>query len=108
MPLVSMKDTNGDDNALGAPIENGYPYGLRLYLNEEQVEKLGLSKNPPAAGSVLGLQAAVVVCSMSQSVDPNSAAEGEGANEIEVCLTLQITDMEIMGAQAPAKSLYES
>lgn len=76
---------------------NPYGYGTCICLTEEQVEALGLDKNPPAAGSTVTIQAIARVSRVTQTSDPaREAAEGENPDDIDVALELQITDMEVM------------
>lgn len=95
--MVSMKTEDGDYE-MSAP--NPYGYGLTICLTEEQVEALGLDKNPPPAGSVVGIQAIAIVKRVTQESDPaEETAEGEDPSDIDVSLELQITDMEVTPAQ---------
>lgn len=107
MALVSMK-TEGDGPESCAP--NPYGYGLSICLTEEQVEALGLDKNPPAAGSSVGLRAIARVRTVTQRSDPaEEVAEGESADDIDVVLELQITDLEVTqerSAGSTADALY--
>ena len=68
-----------------------YGYGLRISLTEDQVEALGLKDNPPSAGSTVGIQAIATVTTVTQSAD----GDDDG---IDVCLSFQITDMEVTPA----------
>lgn len=97
-----------------------YGHGTCIYLTEEQVEMLGLAKDPPKAGQTVGIRAVakvVRVTSMAEAdgEEPAEAAEeGEGPGEVEVSLELQITDMEVTregqsatgGMEAAAAMLY--
>ena len=105
--MVSMKVSSDDEVSEYTP--NPYGYGLCIRLNEEQVEALGLNSNPPAAGSTVGIQAVAIVRSVTQEADPSEeVAEGESASNIDVCLELQITDMEVTPPQrtVDATKLY--
>lgn len=98
MPMVSMKVQGGDSYEPSAP--NPYGYGLCICLTEEQVEALGLDKNPPPAGSTVAIQAIARVRRVTQESDPaEEVAEGESPDDIDVCLELQITDMEVTTGQ---------
>jgi hypothetical protein len=75
---------------------NPYGYGTCICLTDEQVELLGLDKNPPAAGSTVTIQAIAKVVRVISKYDPiEEAAEGEDPESIDVALELQITDMEV-------------
>lgn len=107
MALVSMKTERGDD--LACCVEsNPYGYGLTICLSEEQVEALGLDKNPPRAGTVVTIRAMASVRSVTQEADVEDAAEGEGAGSIDVRMSLQITDMEVTPASSvgSASAMY--
>ena len=99
MSLVSMKT----EDSYCEPCEpNPYGYGLRIRLNDDQCEALGI-KTPPAAGTKLMLSAAAFVCEATQRVESDGDDKGP-----DVFLELQITDMEMTAgaAQTDAKSLY--
>jgi hypothetical protein len=84
------------------PNLNPYGYGLRLRLNDDQCEALGIT-TPPAAGTKVSISAAAFVCSATQTTEQDGDDSG-----IDVFLELQITDMEL-GTATPktdARSLY--
>jgi len=94
MAMVSMKVEREDKMA--EVKDNPYGYGLTICLNEEQVEALGLNKNPPEAGSSVGIQAMATVRRVTRSVDAEEdMAEGEPADGVDTVLELQITDMGV-------------
>jgi hypothetical protein len=77
-----------------------YPYGLRISLDDDALEKLGLTQLP-AVGTKMQLSATVEVCSTSAY----STQEGES----EASVSLQITAMELGSAQqstSAASMLY--
>lgn len=77
-----------------------YPYGLKISIDNESYEKLGLT-SPPAVGSGFAMMARVEVCSVRQE-----KTKDEG---VEIYLELQITDMELAEAKAdknPEDVLY--
>jgi hypothetical protein len=77
-------------------VPNPYGYGTCICLTEEQVEALGLDKNPPPAGTKVGIRAIAVVRRVTTEYDPaKEAAEGEDPEDIDVALELQLTDMEV-------------
>lgn len=100
--LANMK-TDGSEVDYYKP--NPYGYGLCINLSEDQVEALGLNANPPAAGSTVGLRAIAQVIRVTQDADLDGDGDG-----IDVCLALQITDLEItpgaMSSSTAATSLY--
>jgi hypothetical protein len=99
MPLVSMKT---DSAGLQTYEPNPYGDGLRIRLNDDQCEALGIT-TPPAAGTKVSISAAAFVCSATQTTEQDGDDSG-----VDVFLELQITDMEISTAapQTDARSLY--
>ncbi len=83
---ISKKEAK-DANKLASPYEDQerYPYGLRLDLNNETLEKLGITKLP-AVGTVLMLEAKAKVVGSRQS-----ATESSDNRSIE----LQITHIDL-------------
>jgi len=98
MALVSMDVSEAE----AAPAYNCCP---TIYLTEDQVEALGLKANPPAAGASVGLRAIARVISKSENADLDGDGDG-----IDVCITLQITDLEVtpgaMSSSSAAGALY--
>lgn len=107
MGMVSMKVQDDDQYEMAQP--NPYGYGLMICLNEEQVEALGLDKNPPRPGSTVSVRAIAVVKRVTQESDPTEeVAEGEDPNDPDVTLQIQITDMEVIpqGSSVNGSLLY--
>jgi hypothetical protein len=99
MALVSM-DVKDDDDYSSVP-DNPYGYGLVISLNDAQCAALGIT-TPPVAGTVVGIEARCIICSVTQEAEP-----GEDVPEIR--MRLQITDLGIGGAQpgrTAADALY--
>lgn len=67
-----------------------YPYGLCICLNDDSLEKLGIT-NLPKVGTEMMIMAKVKVTSTRAYSDK----EGEAESSVD----LQITDMEIQGNQ---------
>jgi hypothetical protein len=101
--MVSMKTPPDDSNEATAS-SNQYGYGLRIRLNDDQCEALGIT-TPPAAGSKMNINAVAFVASATQSVED----DGDDAGN-DVYLELQITDMELSTAKGvePSTMLYGS
>jgi hypothetical protein len=100
MALISLKT---EDNGAVQSYDNQYGYGTCIRLSEEQVEALGLKDNPPAVGAQVGVTAIAIVQRVMQNVSTDGDEDG-----IDVCLELQLTDMEVTGSAAkPAPSLYD-
>jgi hypothetical protein len=79
MALVSMK--REEDEAYEPMPPPAFPYGLRLCLCHEEIEKLGL-ESLPAVRSVVDVQAKAVVVSVT---------DDEGVQRLE----MQITDLSL-------------
>jgi hypothetical protein len=106
MPLVKM-DVNSSEYP--SPQDNPYGYGLEISLSEEQVEALGLDKNPPPAGSTVTIQAIARVTRVSMESDPaEEAAEGEDGSDVDVRLCLQITELDVVPQQSASARSVES
>ena len=100
MAMVSMKT---DDSRVEYCESNPYGYGLRIRLNDDQCEALGI-KTPPAAGTKVTVNAAAFVCEATQRVEQ----DGDDAGP-DVFLELQITDMDLQLPKSPTReqSLYD-
>lgn len=102
MELKSMKVSKAEKkehmDAMCKPMDNEYPYGLRINLEEDAISKMGISL--PAVGSKMKLEAVVEVCNVSMY-------EGEG-NHKRRSMSLQITEMglEKSASSDAAKKLY--
>jgi hypothetical protein len=81
---------------------NQWGDGLRIRLNDDQCEALGIT-TPPPAGTRVRISAAAFVSSATQTVEQDGDDSGT-----DVFLELQITDMEISmpEPQTDARSLY--
>lgn len=71
-----------------------YPYGLQLHLDDDALEKLGLTEMPKV-GSTLMLTAKVAVTGCGSS-------ERQGGDEESYC-DLQITDLAVGDENEPSK-----
>lgn len=100
MALVSLAQDNDDGPTPNNPIEDTYGWGTSISLTADQCEALGLT-SPPTAGTRVMVHALAVVQSVTQSVDGD-------ADDPDVRMCLQLTDMEIVSAPgpAPATALY--
>jgi hypothetical protein len=87
MKLVSLKNEGDSDCCCSMPMSN-YGYSLRLYLNSEQCEALGITKAP--AGSKVTISAMAIVVSATESVEN----DGDGGGN-DLSMDLQITDMGV-------------
>lgn len=103
MKLVSMKTTPKEAKeeaaeAIGAAsTQPEYPYGLSISLDDEALQKLGIT-SPPALGAKMTLTAQVEVC---------SASSYKTQTDDETNVTLQITDMALdTGGPSAADRLY--
>lgn len=89
MALVNMRSSAEEAAEIASPEAPEYPYGLRISLNDDDMEKLGLTQLP-AVGTKMTVTAQVEVCSASAYSDKDG--------EPEMSVSLQITDMELSGA----------
>lgn len=98
--MVNMKR---DDSAMCEPCPpEAYPYGLRICLNDDDCEKLGIL-GPVKAGTKLSVRAITTVVRCSEEIDLAPDAEDVATKEkSDIYLDLQITDMEI----AAPNSIY--
>jgi hypothetical protein len=88
MKLVNLKNEADDsDYCCAMPVEQ-YGYGLRIYLNEDACEKLGIAK--AAAGTQVTISAKAIVVSSTQSLESDGDDKGT-----DLSLSLQITDMGV-------------
>lgn len=91
MAMKDLKITKKEAKAksesmvIGSPDQERYPYGLRLDLNNDTLEKLGMTKLP-SVGTVLMFEAKAKVVGSRQS-----ATEGSENRSIE----LQITHIDL-------------
>lgn len=87
--LVNLKQSQKETKDHAVPMEVGkskYPYGLKLHLEDETPDKLGL-KSLPKVGAVMEVSARAVVESVSQE------ERVKGKTQKRICL--QITDMAL-------------
>lgn len=94
MNLVNMKQDASEQACAPCPVE-AYPYGLRICLNREQTELLGIV-GAIKPGTQLSVQALVTVVRCTEETEVDGDDEGN-----DVSLDLQITDM---GIGAPGDS----
>ena len=92
MAMINMKSKPEMEEMPGAMEEDApeYPYGLCLHLGTDDLAKLNIT-TLPEVGSTMMLHASVFVKSTS--------AYGTQGGGKDTCVTLQITDMEILPAE---------
>lgn len=78
--------------------EYEYPYGLRLHLDNDAIEKLGMG-DLPEVGAEKMLMAKVKVCEVAK----NEREDGSSVKRVE----LQITDLALGEAEKPRKPKAE-
>lgn len=97
MELKSMKLSEEEMMKNGAPMaccdKQEYPYGLRIHLCHESLEKLGI-KSLPEMGKEVMVSAIAYVCSKN---------EYEHGEEVSKEMGLQITAMSIEAAPQKVK-----
>ncbi|MDD4913295.1 MAG: hypothetical protein PHP57_13460 [Sideroxydans sp.] len=86
MALVSMKTES--DNTVSES-SNEYGYGLRIRLNDDQCEALGIT-SPIKPGTKVSINAVAIVHSATESVEDDGDDTGN-----DIFMELQITDMEL-------------
>jgi hypothetical protein len=98
--LINMK-MGAEERSEQRPVEPKdsapqYPWGLRISLNNDDLEKLGLT-DMPKAGSAVMITAKAVVASVrtysSADLGKSTLMGDEGENENS--MDLQITDMRV-------------
>ena len=99
MSMVNMKQDMQE--CMPCPPE-AYPYGLRICLNDDACEKLGI-KGGISPGTKLTVRALTTVVMCREEMDMTPDAEDAATKEkTDIYLDLQITDMEI----AAPNSMY--
>ena len=87
-PMIDMAKTEEEMEKDTSPILAGgqekYPYGLRIYLTHDEIEKLGVDITDWQVGSIFHLFALAKVTSISQ----NETEDGANCN-----VSLQITHL---------------
>lgn len=97
MKLPPRKEKTADCAPCAMPQEQ-YPYGLRLYLDKEQLEQLGIDKLPETGAEIM-ISAKAAVVSVNESADDS----GSGKN-VRRSVGLQITDMLVKAPQSDMKT----
>ena len=110
MPMVNLKRTPEPGEAEGGTMltpqqaadygEPAYPWGLKIRLEDEELDKLGMAL--PAVGAVLTITCKVQVTSVRQEAEANPEPDDKGG--MERCVEMQITDMDL---GAPASTTRE-
>lgn len=92
MAMINMKSKPEMEEMPGAMEEYSpeYPYGLCVHLGTDELAKLNIT-TLPEVGSTMTLHASVFVKS--------TGAYGTQGGGKDTCVTLQITDMEILPAE---------
>ena len=98
MSMVSMKTRPEPDDA-----PSGYDCCPCLYLNDDQVEALGIKGMPPP-GTVFTLQCRAVVERVSAEAEEADEKATEGSAP-DVSLSLKITDMAASRSGGDAASM---
>lgn len=106
MKLIDMKKSDakqGYEASMPAAFEKGeeYPYGLKVCLGEDELQKLGIEELPEVNASMM-LHAEAKVC----LVESNKSLYGHHRR-----LELQITRLSVMGGEGDAdgsEKSYES
>lgn len=88
MKTVSLKNTS-DDSCCAYMSRDRYGYGLRIYIEADQAEAMGITK-ALRAGTQVTISAKAIVVSSTESVESDGGSAGN-----DVSMSLQITDMGI-------------
>lgn len=97
MNLVDMKDVGNGCDVACAPSD--YPYGLKLYLSDSILDKLGI-EDLPALGAEMMITAKVRVTAVSSR---------EAGDDADQNMELQITALAMDSKKSPdklAKEMY--
>lgn len=108
MPMVNLKRTPEPEEAKGGTMltpaaqpkgyeEPAYPWGLKIRLEDEELDKLGMQL--PTVGATMTITCQVQVVSVRQEQELE-----KGDDNMERCVELQITDMDL---GAPASTTRE-
>ena len=102
MKLVNLKSSEDADCCAPMSMAN-YGYGLRLHLNDDQCEALGITK-AIKPGTQVKISAVAIVVSSSERIEDDGDDKGN-----DISLDIQITDMGIEAGSVlrdAAKVLY--
>lgn len=105
---MTLDKSEAQDEAGVSPCLPKYPYGLCIYLDDETLEKLGLTQLP-RVGSTMTLTAQVRVTGTRSNETQTEKESGEHDENTSSSVDLQITAMELSGAkatQSAASMLY--
>jgi hypothetical protein len=107
MSMVSMKMSKKEMKAETEPSlanENPYPYGLRISLDTDELEKLGITvKNLPKVGDAMSITATGCIVSVSE--------DETAGNGYRCSVQIQIEEMALEnegGEESAADELGES
>lgn len=82
---ITAKEAKKQNSPVALSDQDRYPYGTRLDLNKDSLDKLGI-KELPAVGTTMMIEAKVTVIATRQT-----AREDDTTRSLE----LQITDMDV-------------
>jgi hypothetical protein len=88
MELVDMEREEGGETGMAMPMGSPYPYGLRLHLTQQELEKLGY-EGLPEAGTKVRIEAVACV-TRAASEDPDADGDID-----YLCVEMQITELGI-------------
>jgi len=92
-----MKKEKSEGMDMSVPSNSDYPYGLKICIDYESMEKLGI-KELPAVGATMKIQAVVEVCGISMHETKDHECKS---------IDLQIVEMGVEGKKVDvAKKLY--
>jgi hypothetical protein len=102
MASMNIKSDDGSDTLVAA--SGDYDRSPTIYLNDDQVEALGI-KNP-VAGTLYVLKVIAKASSVTTRQEESSEVASEG-NKTDVTLTLTLTDITVeSGGKSMAERMY--
>lgn len=109
MNLKNMKKSRDEIKSDSEdPIRANYPYGLELYLHDEVMKALGITK-PLPVGTTVTIEAKAIVTSTRESVE--DSLNDQDGDKVDKSMSVQITDLGIeqTGEESdPAEVLYST
>lgn len=105
MPLTNVALTPEEAKEMTSPVEasgdiSKYPYGLRLCLNKETLEKLGLPTLPVGTKVTVMAEGSVVSVSEHQEMD------GDSCKSLDIQIEMMAVEQKSNGVDDVASRLY--
>ena len=101
MELIDMKRAkpkkSEENKEIASEYYDPYPYGLRITLNKEELEKLNIDVNKFDIGQRINIMAEAEVVNLQTSPNKKSGDQSIG---------FQLVKMNLTGAKTPKKSAF--